>query len=268
VKIKTAPDKVVYDEGDALKLAGLEITLTYSDETTKDVAYADFAGYDITVSPKNGDLLKAEDAEILIAVNSKTAKQTITVNARKVTAVAPPQAEQAGLKDVSGHWAAASIDEMIEKGIVSGYPDGTFKPEQPITRAEFTVMLVKAFNLPAEGNKVFDDTAGHWAQGFIAAASDAGIVSGISVGEFAPDALITREQMAVMIVNAAKIATSDEELTLIDQNSISAWARNAVASAVSAELIFGYPDQTFRPQDNASRAEAVSVIARALDTRQ
>lgn len=268
VKIKTAPDKVVYDEGDALKLAGLEITLTYSDETTKDVAYADFAGYDITVSPKNGDLLKAEDAEILIAVNSKTAKQTITVNARKVTAVAPPQAEQAGLKDVSGHWAAASIDEMIEKGIVSGYPDGTFKPEQPITRAEFTVMLAKAFNLPAEGNKVFDDTAGHWAQGFIAAASDAGIVSGISVGEFAPDALITREQMAVMIVNAAKIATSDEELTLIDQNSISAWARNAVASAVSAELIFGYPDQTFRPQDNASRAEAVSVIARALDTRQ
>jgi len=137
-----------------------------------------------------------------------------------------------------------------------------------VTRAEFTVMLARAFGLqPGEG-KTFEDTANHWAQSLISAARDAGIVSGSSDQQFDPDVPITREQMAVMIVKAIKADASGGALTFKDKDSISAWARQSVASAVANELMFGYPDQTFRPLDNASRAEAVSVIARALQKKQ
>ncbi|MEN6351719.1 MAG: S-layer homology domain-containing protein [Syntrophomonas sp.] len=166
------------------------------------------------------------------------------------------------LTDISGHWAHDAILAITANGAVSGYQDGSFKPDQTITRAEFATMLVKAFKLPSSGSKVFEDTAGHWAQGYIAAASDAGIVNGNSDKQFNPDALMTREQMAVMIVKAAKAAKSNQEISLKDKAGISAWAQDAVTSAIAANLMSGYPDQTFKPQNNTTRAEAASVIAK------
>ncbi|HRX22015.1 MAG TPA: S-layer homology domain-containing protein, partial [Syntrophomonadaceae bacterium] len=75
---------------------------------------------------------------------------------------------------------------------------------------------------------------------------------------------ITREQMAVMIVKAAQLQTSNGELEFADRDQISSWAADAIAAAVQNQLISGYPDNTFRPGQGASRAEAVTVILKAL----
>ncbi len=164
----------------------------------------------------------------------------------------------------ASHWASEAIKELSELGCISGYPDGTFKPENRITRAEFAVVLVKAYNINVAAGKVFDDTAGHWAGDYIASAYAAGIVSGYDENSFGPDDPITREQMAVLIVKAAGLPSAAGEPQFTDSAAISGWAKGAVATAAENGIINGYPDGTFRPQGNATRAEAVTVIVKAL----
>ncbi|MGI6575593.1 MAG: S-layer homology domain-containing protein [bacterium] len=169
-----------------------------------------------------------------------------------------------GLTDIAGHWAQEYILELVELGAIGGYPDGTFKPDKHITRAEFATILVKAFGLEDQGDKVFADTAGHWAKEAIAKAAHHGIVSGYDADTFGPNDLVTREQMATMLVQAAKLAPWTADLSFADCDSTSAWAREAVATAVHNAIITGYPDYTFRPQGNATRAEAATVVVKGL----
>jgi len=168
------------------------------------------------------------------------------------------------LKDITGHWAQADINKLVALGCISGYPDGTFKPDNTITRAEFAAMLVKAFKLENKGGKIFADTATHWAKDYIAAAAANGVVNGYDTYTFGPDDLITREQMAVMIVKAAKLTPAAGETQFADSGSISGWARDAVVTAARNGIMKGYPDNTFLPQGRATRAEAVTVIVNAL----
>lgn len=169
------------------------------------------------------------------------------------------------LTDINGHWAEYNIKKLVALGAVSGYPDGTFKPDNNITRSEFVTILVKAFNRELEsGGKVFADTVGHWAAESIAIAASHGIVKGYDENTFGPDDTITREQMVVMIANAANLIPAEVELPFIDSSSISAWAREAMAAAVNNGIIGGYPDNTVRPQGEATRCEAATVIVNAL----
>lgn len=180
-----------------------------------------------------------------------------------IPVVPTPKPETVVLKDISSHWAKTSINKLVASGAIKGYPDNTFRPDQTITRAEFAAVLVKAFNLPTNTQKVFNDTRGHWAQIQIASAYAAGVISGYDAKTFGPDDPITREQMAVMIVKAANIASSSTTLKFSDSNSVSTWARSSVATAVSKKLITGYPNNTFKPANNATRAEAVAVTVLA-----
>jgi hypothetical protein len=168
------------------------------------------------------------------------------------------------LSDIKGHWAEKTITELVASGAIGGYPDGTFKPDQGISRAEFATIVVKAFQLPEKQGKVFEDTANHWAKNFIATAAAHGIVSGYSDTTFGSNDPITREQMAVMIVKATKLAEAQEGRTFADSAKVSAWAQNAVATASEKNIISGYPDNTFRPQNKATRAEAATVIIKSL----
>lgn len=168
------------------------------------------------------------------------------------------------LTDVKGHWAQLNIEKMVASGTLGGYPDGTFKPDNTITRAEFATMLVKAFNSGNIGGKTFTDTAQHWAKDYIAQATASGVVSGYDADTFGPDNLITREQMAVMITRAAKLIGAAEEVQFADSGNISGWARDAIAAATSNGIMKGYPDNTIHPQGSATRAEAVTVIVNAL----
>jgi len=171
---------------------------------------------------------------------------------------------KATLKDITGHWAEKSIYELVALGAVSGYPDGSFKPDSSIMRAEFATILVQAFKLEARSGQTFADTTQHWAKDSISTAAAHGIVSGYSADIFGPDDLITREQMAVMISKAANLPAAQGK-SFSDSAQIADWAQAAVAAASSENIISGYPDNSFRPKANAKRAEAVSVIIKAIN---
>ena len=168
------------------------------------------------------------------------------------------------LSDIEGHWAQNTIKQMVDKGIIKGYPDGSFGPNNNITRAEFTSLLVRAFNLESGPGKIFNDTDSHWAKETIKTANYHGLVDGYSDTLFGPDDPITREQIAVMVVNAIKTEQPDESKPFIDSAQISAWAKESVAKATTAGLITGYPDGAFKPKDNATRAEAAVVLDRSM----
>lgn len=171
------------------------------------------------------------------------------------------------LGDINGHWAEKDIRELLGVGAVGGYPDGTFKPDNNITRAEFTSILARAFELEEKGGKDFADTKYHWAQEPIKIANGHGIVNGLSDTIFGPDELLTREQMTAMLVNALKLPKVQPNKIFTDQNDISPWAVEVMNTAIANNLIGGYEDNTIRPQNNATRAEAVAVIVRALEKR-
>ncbi|MCL6612794.1 MAG: S-layer homology domain-containing protein [Peptococcaceae bacterium] len=175
-----------------------------------------------------------------------------------------PPAQELILKDIAGHWSEAAVKSLLQSGAVSGYPDGTFRPDSKITRAEFAALLVKAFKLQIKAGKVFDDTSGHWSRDIVSTAWAYGIASGYSDSSFGPDDPVTREQMAAMVVKAAKLVPVNGQAVFADSADISGWAREAVAAAAGKGIIKGYPDLTFKPRGNATRAEAVAVILNAL----
>jgi hypothetical protein len=178
-----------------------------------------------------------------------------------------PSPEDA-LNDIAGHWAESSIKEMITLGAISGYPDSSFKPDAAVTRAEFAAFLVKAMikglGYSLEPEKSFDDMYGHWAGLYISSALSYGVVGGYDDRTFGPNDPVTREQMAAMLVRAVKLTPAAEETPFADSGAISAWAGDAVAAAVKSGIMTGYPDNTFRPQGGATRAEAVTAILNAL----
>ncbi|NLK52417.1 MAG: S-layer homology domain-containing protein, partial [Syntrophomonadaceae bacterium] len=177
------------------------------------------------------------------------------------------EVEEEGSKlfsDLDGHWAAANINKLVVKGVITGYPDGQFKPENHITRAEFATVVIKAYQLQTPSGKVFNDTANHWARDYIATAAGAGLVNGYNATEFGPDDLITREQMAVMIVKVKQLKGTAFRITFTDAADIAAWAQESVATAIENNLITGYPDNTFRPKGQATRAEAVTLVVKSF----
>ena len=176
-----------------------------------------------------------------------------------------PSVEAKGISDIEGHWAEIHIKQMTSEGIISGYNDGTFNPDGKITRAEFATLIVKGFKLSKNEGKTFNDTKDHWAKDFIAIANASNIVNGYNETVFGADDPITREQMAVMIVKAAKLTSKADAKEYIDNQSISEWAKEAVATASANQLITGYTDNTFKPQTNASRAEAAVVLAKGIN---
>ncbi|CAH1200584.1 hypothetical protein PAECIP111893_01472 [Paenibacillus plantiphilus] len=185
-----------------------------------------------------------------------------------VEPVEPEQPEQPVTKfaDVpETNWASKEIRRLVELGAISGYGDGTFKPNASVTRAEFLKMIVLSLGLQTEGSKVFADTEGHWAQQYVSIAGALGVVRGKSDNTFAPDAVITREEMAVILARVANMAAVSSNSPFKDGGSISGWASDAIATLAEAGIMGGYPDGSFQPQNNASRAQAAAVIVRMLD---
>ncbi len=168
------------------------------------------------------------------------------------------------LIDTEGHWAKDTIREMADKGIITGYSDGTFKPDKEITRAEFVSLLVKAISLEPGPGKVFSDTAGHWAKDAISTANYHGLVTGDNDAVFRPDDPITREEIAVIVVRAIKAGPTENGKAFADSSQIASWAKDAVEKASAVGLVAGYSDGTFRPKANTTRAEAAVILERSM----
>ena len=172
------------------------------------------------------------------------------------------------ISDITGHWARVGILRAFELGFINGYPDKTFRPNGNITRAEFLTMLVKAFNMTSTKATSWEDVDRHWARNQIQIAANNGIVEGFSSTVFGPDQVITREQLAVMLVRGIKLTPATQKSTFRDGKDISLWAVDAIDTASQWKLIQGYGDLSFRPQGPATRAEAVEMIIRALEYKE
>ncbi|MFC3747684.1 cadherin-like beta sandwich domain-containing protein [Paenibacillus sp. GCM10012306] len=170
--------------------------------------------------------------------------------------------------DIYGHWAEISIKELVSLGGLTGYPDDTFRPDNKITRAEFVTMIVKTFNLQSANGQEFADTKTHWAHDAIATAAALGIVNGYNGDVFAPNEWVTREQVAAIVVRAAQLVSTDKDINFSDSSKISAWARPALATAIDQGLVNGYTDGTVKPTGNTTRAEAATILLRALQLKK
>ncbi|MCA0756549.1 S-layer homology domain-containing protein [Paenibacillus sp. N4] len=170
--------------------------------------------------------------------------------------------------DIAKHWAEAAIKEAAAAGFVKGYPDGTFKPENTVTRAEFAVMLMGALKTGGAGAELaFTDNAsiGAWAKEAVARALKEGIISGYPDGTFRPDASITRSEMVVMIAGAMGLETMPNAPTgFADHKDIPAWAKGAVKAVADKGIVKGRSSNTFAPKETATRAEAITVIMNML----
>jgi len=175
----------------------------------------------------------------------------------------------APFRDIAGHWAAERIAEAVSRGIVSGYGDGTFKPDAHVTRAEFIAMLARALKLEDQAEMpAFADAKSipAWSRSAIAQAAGRGILSGYEDGTVRPDRPITRAEMAAMIVRALQLAqTAGAGTAFADDGRIPQWAKPAVAAAVQAGLIVGRDGNRFAPSEFTTRAEAAVLLLKAAD---
>lgn len=170
------------------------------------------------------------------------------------------------LTDIKGHWAESQIINFVSNGYVGGYPDSTFRPNNSITRAEFVKIFNKYFGLTKTSGKVFNDTTTHWAKSEIDIAVTNGVANGVSATEFKPDEPITREQAAVMICNYKKISDKNHDKInkYSDKGNVSSWAKDSVEGVIEKGYMSGYSDNTFRPKNNITRAEAVVTLSRII----
>lgn len=176
-------------------------------------------------------------------------------------------------EDVSNEfWASDVIRKMAAKHIVNGISDLKFNPQGNVTRAEFAALIARALGLETavRSQSSFTDVDNAaWYADVIAAASEAGIVQGRGEGIFAPNATITREEMAVMIVRAYEYAKGKQTGTAAsgvfgDNDDISAWAQDAVNSAYAYGLISGRGQNRFAPKQMMTRAESAQIVYNLL----
>nr|WP_269846494.1 S-layer homology domain-containing protein [Paenibacillus roseus] len=170
-------------------------------------------------------------------------------------------------------WADEAIEALTKKGVLQGVAEGKFAPLKEVTRAEFIAMLVRAFDLLDAGAKVdFTDVeANVWYYGYVATAVEKGLIQGVGGNKFDPNRAITREEMAIMSANVLKAVkgktATDASAALAkfkDQDSMAAYAKDAIALLTENKVINGMTATTFQPKGIANRAQAAVMINRML----
>lgn len=177
----------------------------------------------------------------------------------------------AAFGDVNGHWAQTYIDTIQPLGVIAGYPNGTFKPDNNITRIEFIAITVNALNLKVRAVNPNE----YWGAPFAEVALNASLITDDEYGGITESNLnknISREEMASIIVNAfysrGKTVSSQQKQTalqsLSDFNTVSSQYYDQSVASVALGIIGGFPNATFGPKENASRAQAAVVSYKLL----
>ncbi len=170
-------------------------------------------------------------------------------------------------KDYEGHWAQETIQKWIDEGRTSGYPDGSYKPDNNVTRAEFVKMVNGIIDFDGNGNASYTDVpSAEWYYDYVGVAQEIGYIAGYPGGEFRPNDYITREQAASILSRIQYLDGSELGIDKFsDKSSISSWAAEAVGAASEAGFISGYSDGSFKPSKNLTRAEAVVMLENIMN---
>ena len=164
------------------------------------------------------------------------------------------------------HYAAEEIKEMVEAGILEGHGDGTFTPNNSVTRAQFAAMVNRALGLTETGDAEFTDVdEDDWFYEDVLIAVENGYAEGVGEGRFAPNSYITRQDAATMIGRAFELEASETETDFTDADEIRDYAVGFVNAAAELGIINGYPEGDFKPAYNITRAQSALVVYRALN---
>lgn len=197
--------------------------------------------------------------------------------------------------DIRGHWAEKIINNLADSGVVSGISDSEFNPNGTVTRAEFFKMALNAVGIEDvtfRDGECLDVTASDWYGPCIQSALDKGLVPEAMIKDFSSDIIetesgsravykgkllaeapIKREEMAYVAQSVYQYSLGDEavndmnkpmDLYFTDVKSISRWALDGVRHAYANRIVFGMEDDSFRPQDTATRAQAATIISNMI----
>lgn len=217
------------------------------------------------VSRGTEGLAKAQ-ASVVVAKMNLNIKDNVDVEVKNNSS----QNVKVKLSDISNHWGRENIEFLVNRGAISGYSDGTFKPNNTISFAEFLAIAMRSV-VPADQMKAPEGS--HWALGFYNKAVELGIFYRSDFKESALlEKTISREDMALILINInevaqkeSKIDTSTTRGKIQDYTTISSNRRYFVEQAYQKGLIAG-KGNGFDPQGNLTRAEAATIVARILDS--
>ncbi len=197
---------------------------------------------------------------------------SMTAGAAAPIVMQAPAYAQTTFSDVqAGYWARPFITELANRGVIRGFPDGSFRPDAPVTRAQFAAMLRQAFerdDIRSSANFV-DVPANYWASTAIQEAYRTGFLSGYPGNVFNPEQNIPRVQVLVALANGLNYNVTGTPATALqafnDAGAIPGYAVNSVAAATQQQIVVNYPNvRTLNPNQTATRAEVAAFIYQAL----
>jgi spore germination protein YaaH len=172
--------------------------------------------------------------------------------------------------DIAKHWAREGLYKLSYMEVLTGFTDGTMKPDKTLTRDEFIVMITRAINVPLSGtyNQYYTDiTANHWSYQYIQAAKAAGMIDIFNEDNLNPTKVITREEMAIIAAAVVReIPLTSSSKSFKDINAGYKYI-DSINIVTGLGIINGIPDGTFKPYAGASRAEAAVIVQRILDVK-
>ncbi|WP_373526223.1 DUF1565 domain-containing protein [Nostoc sp.] len=217
------------------------------------------------------DLNNATKTGKILAVGNDIDQKRIfgSVDFVAATVDVPPGGAVA-FKDVpTGYWAKVYIEALASQNIIAGFPDGSFKPNEPVTRAQFATIITKALTPPVKraGIKFKDVASSFWANAAIQSAYQSQFVSGYPDGTFKPQQQIPRVQALVALANGLGLTANDPKVVSFytDAAQIPNYAIAPVAAATVRQLVINYPTaKQLNPNRQATRAEVAAFVYQAL----
>lgn len=172
--------------------------------------------------------------------------------------------------DIEGHWGQKYIEYWTDMGVINGYPDGTFRPDQKVTRAEVCKILTTAYRLPTDvaETKFSDAYPAEWYYSYVQACAAKQIVNGYPDGSFKPNGNITRSEAVKMVCMAAGLSQEPTGYEVFaDADQMPEWASGYWNALIKVGVVGGYENSTLRPNNLITRAEMVKILCRAVEVK-
>ena len=193
-----------------------------------------------------------------------------TVNITTVPSISSGQTKSGFVDIPESHWAHGYITELYKYGVISGYPDGSFKPDALITRGEFIKLITDSLNINDSGEQVAgftDVTPENWVYPYVMRLASAGCISGYEDGSCGISKMISREEASVLIERVLKYKNTSfidaGANDFVDESNIADYAKDAVKTLSCVGIISGFEDGSFMPKENLTRAQAAVIIFKA-----
>lgn len=227
-----------------------------------DLGTAENIGQNIIHGNKRYDVYNATRGNTLLAVGND-------IDPKRISGKVDFVAAQIALRDIQGLWAQPYIQALAAQNIIAGFPDGTFRPNEPVTRAQFAAIVSKAFSPKPQRQAVdFKDVSRNfWGYQAIQTAYRGGFVAGYPGGLFQPQQQIPRVQALVSLANGLNLSTKNPNAISVytDAAQIPNYASGPVAAATQQNLVVNYPTPNqLNPNREATRAEVAAFVYQAL----